>query len=508
MPQVGRSDREATSDRERLLAMAARVANVGLACGGALALLVFVYFFYWYSVTGQRQFSSPFYVVFYYVLPLTLAGALFAALRLQPVHKINLLMLLVGSCMAVYAMELFLSWRASSFYGRPLPVMTILEDSSDRQADAAALGKAWGMQVDPRSAGEVLDALRPTHPDAVPIITSSNHLFVTQPDGSVTSAIAVDGHEVIPLGTVANRVTVLCNEGGQWVDYQSDRYGFNNPAEVWDSEPVEIAALGDSFTHGYCVPPAQNFVALIRQRHSATLNLGIAGDGPLLMLATLTEYLTSLKPRVVLWFYFEGNDLDNLHTESKSAVLRSYLQDGYTQPSLMRQGDIDRAIVGEIPRLRAEGERLRTQRLNRPLAEKLIVFAKLSTLRQQLGLVGAVEAGATVAVERANMELFRDVMLQARTRVERWGGRLVLVYLPDWDRYAGNTALQAAKRGEVIDTARGLGIPVIDVDPGFLAHGDPLSMFPFRRPGHYNAAGHRVVAKAVLDALPAITGSP
>jgi lysophospholipase L1-like esterase len=300
---------------------------------------------------------------------------------------------------------------------------------------------------------------------------------------------------------------VLCNEGGQWVDYQSDRYGFNNPAEVWESEPVEIAALGDSFTHGYCVPPAQNFVALIRQRHSATLNLGIAGDGPLLMLATLTEYLTSLKPRVVLWFYFEGNDLDNLHTESKSAVLRSYLQDGYTQPSLMRQGDIDRAIVGEIPRLRAEGERLRTQRLNRPLAEKLIVFAKLSTLRQQLGLVGAVEAGATVAVERANMELFRDVMLQARTRVERWGGRLVFVYLPDWDRYAGNTALQAAKRGEVIDTARGLGIPVIDVDPGFLAHGDPLSMFPFRRPGHYNAAGHRVVAEAVLDALPAITGT-
>jgi GDSL-like Lipase/Acylhydrolase family len=487
--------------------MAARVANVGLACGSALALLVFVYFLYWYSVTGERQFSSPFYVVFYYVLPLTLAAGLFAALRLQPVHKINLLMFLVASCMAFYAMELFLKWRASSFYGQPLPVMTIFEDSSDRQRDAAALGKEWGMQVDPRSASEVLDTLRRTHPDAVQIITPSNHLFVTQPDGSVTSAIAVDGHEIMPLGAVANRVTVLCNEDGEWVYYQSDRYGFNNPAEVWESKPVEIAALGDSFTHGYCVPPAQNFVALIRQRHSATLNLGIAGDGPLLMLATLTEYLTSLKPRVVLWFYFEGNDLDNLHTESKSAVLRSYLQEGYTQPSLTRQDEIDRATVGELPRLRAEGERLRTQRLNRPLGEKLIGFAKLSTLRQQLGLAGRAEVVSTVAVERGNMELFRNVMLQARTRVERWGGRLVFVYLPDWDRYAGNTALQAAKRGEVIDTARGLGIPVIDVHSAFLAHGDPLSMFPFRRPGHYNAAGHRTVAGAVLDALPAITGT-
>ena len=69
--------------------MAARVANLGLACGSALALLVFVYFFYWYSVTGERQFSSPFYVGFYYVLPLTLAAGLFAASRLQPVTAIQ-----------------------------------------------------------------------------------------------------------------------------------------------------------------------------------------------------------------------------------------------------------------------------------------------------------------------------------------------------------------------------------------------------------------------------------
>jgi hypothetical protein len=32
-----------------------------------------------------------------------------------------------------------------------------------------------------------------------------------------------------------------------------------------------------------------------------------------------------------------------------------------------------------------------------------------------------------------------------------------------------------------------------------------LSFFPFRRPGHYNAAGHRAVAEAVLKALPAVT---
>ena len=60
------------------------------------------------------------------------------------------------------------------------------------------------------------------------------------------------------------------------------------------------------------MPADRTFVALIRQRHPATRNFGMAGDGPLLMLATLQEYVSPLKPRIVLWFYFEGNDLIDL----------------------------------------------------------------------------------------------------------------------------------------------------------------------------------------------------
>ena len=87
---------------------------------------------------------------------------------------------------------------------------------------------------------------------------------------------------------MSNTVTVLCNESGQWIDYRSDERGFSNANEIWQSDRLDIAALGDSFTHGYCVPADKTFVALIRQRYPATLNLGIAGDGPLLMLAKLT----------------------------------------------------------------------------------------------------------------------------------------------------------------------------------------------------------------------------
>ena len=51
------------------------------------------------------------------------------------------------------------------------------------------------------------------------------------------------------------------------------------------------------------------------------INLGVGGFGPLLELAALTEYLTPLKPPVVLWVFFEGNDLtDDLPSENRAEL--------------------------------------------------------------------------------------------------------------------------------------------------------------------------------------------
>ena len=57
----------------RLLAKAGKLANLGLTVGGILALLVFLNFFYHYSLTGERAFVRPVDVGLYYVLPLGIA---------------------------------------------------------------------------------------------------------------------------------------------------------------------------------------------------------------------------------------------------------------------------------------------------------------------------------------------------------------------------------------------------------------------------------------------------
>src|SRR6185436_4487677 len=129
---------------------------------------------------------------------------------------------------------------------------------------------------------QVLDDLRRTGTDAIPITTAVNDLLITHPDGTATSAVAIDGRELVPLGSVSDATTLLCNESGEWISYRSDSRGFNNPDDVWRTGRVDVAALGDSFTHGYCVPGGTSFIDLLRQHNRATLNLGMAGNGPLM----------------------------------------------------------------------------------------------------------------------------------------------------------------------------------------------------------------------------------
>ena len=152
-----------------------------------------------------------------------------------------------------------------------------------------------------------------------------------EPGGTRKSPLSVNGQEVITLSGVADRITVLCNESGQYVTYRSDRHGLRNPREVWESDRVEVAALGDSFTQGYCVPGDKNFVGLIRKQHPVTINLGMAGNGPLMMLAAFEEYAARFKPKVVLWFYFEGNDLLELPRGNPARYSCEYLKAGFNQ---------------------------------------------------------------------------------------------------------------------------------------------------------------------------------
>ena len=268
------------------------------------------------------------------------------------------------------------------------------------------------------------------------------------------SAIAVDGQEVVPLGGISQRPTLLCNEGGEWISYRSDRRGFNNPDSAWDSPHLDVVALGDSFAHGYCVPDDRNFVTLIRRHHPATLNLGMAGDGPLLMLATLVELAAPRTPRIVLWFYYEGDDLADLQVERSNAVLSHYLEAGFSQPALARHRGIDDAMLAQLPRLEAIEQQNEERWRRSRWGTAIVAAAKLSELRTRLGLVEGTEPGAREAAhdfDTENMRVFREILQQAKARVDAMEGHALLRLSPGMGALCKRTARREQRSATASD---------------------------------------------------------
>jgi hypothetical protein len=363
---------------------------------------------------------------------------------------------------------------------------------------------AAGAGVDGRTRREIISELRASGVDAFPTIQPAL-LLEPGPDRRLKSIITVEGTELLPLGGVADKPTILCNETGQYIIYQSDERGFHNPKGIWSRTMMDVAAVGDSLTHGACVPSDKSAVALIRNHYPGTINLGMSHNGPLFMLAAIREYLPRVKPRAVLWLHSES-DLMDLEFEKRSPLLRRYLRDDGGQGLIDRQAAIDESLVAYV-----------LERLNQP-AERRTRGASLGlerafgggtarhvSLTEILKLTETRRLLRTVATHKStapdDWPLFSETLAAARDTVASWNGRLFFVYIPSYLRYQRFGPGDAA-HGQALAVAHKLKIPVIDATEAFEAEGDPRALFARpHRDAHYNEKGYQVVADSILKVL-------
>ena len=103
--------------------------------------------------------------------------------------------------------------------------------------------------------------------------------------------------------------------------------------------------VGASAAVGECVPRSDSLVAQLRARYPRIVTLGAGGNGPLLELASIREYLPLLKPKRVLWIFAESHTPEYLETESESPRLLRYLDGSYRQGLLEKQNEVNQAVV-------------------------------------------------------------------------------------------------------------------------------------------------------------------
>jgi hypothetical protein len=459
----------------------AKFAN-GIIIGGiVLFLLLLIYLVYIQSINAGDDSN----IIFYVVLIVGIAAFAFA-LTWQIDTKVNFVLSLLSFGMGIYLIEIYFTLNVQS--------KIINLEYLARRAEEV------GAPFDTRSKLQVLEDLRSEGIDAYPTIIPG--LFAE------IGGLVLEGEKLFPLSSISNKTCLYCNENGPWIIYKSDEHGYRNPPGSYDKDKIDIITFGDSYTQGACVFGDEEIAGRLRNVGFRVLNLAHSGSSLQIQLATLKEYAepVGIEGKVVLLFYFEGNDLEELTAHRNSPILMNYLKDAdFSQGLINRQEEIDRALAKYLDR---EIEKEKSKRVKKDdywYEKPFVKVLKLSYLRWRLGLNFFASVVPFPAAQPAQsstpppFDLLREALSLMRDRVASLGGDFHFVYLPHWSQYGQSSPERGARyRDQVLTIVEDLDVSIIDVHEAFMEHPDPLSLFPFRVEGHYNAAGYKVVVDKVL----------
>jgi hypothetical protein len=389
------------------------------------------------------------------------------ALRRSESFRANLATVVVSIGISVVAIEAYLDFFAAPDHLAGLP------DSFDR-----------------RSVAEVVTDLRKKGVDAYPATFPANFSLTGNP-------VSIDGKKVIPLGAASNTNMVYCNESGTRLVYRTDEHGFNNPPGQWD-KPADIVMIGDSFTEGACVPPEMNMAARFRKQFPNTLNLGKGGNDATFALATVQEIVPKLKPKIVLWFFFVPNDVEDIALNlERQPIMQRYLENPeYRQGVLGMQNKIDAAIH---ERIRQVASGLEADQFAKKFQNFKVLYSIRDRVAKALGWRSRFNS-SDPANYRKSLETLPVIARRIKTIVERSGGHLIAIDLPDNETVTGIWDMTPLRRA-AIEAISGAGVPVLDMMAEFRKNPDPAQYFYFRRFSHYTPEGYRLVADAVSKAI-------
>ena len=441
-----------------------------------LSVLLIIYIFIRDQVVYDSKYFDT-YILYYVISFFSLLVWLYIS-RVNKSNQIKFIMVFFSLLFCIYFVEIFLNF--------------FIDDIGMNNKDSSRIKIAdnLGVKFDKRSRLEVIREHNNKAEDVVPTALAIN--FV---DKSLSSGI-------LPLSGLSNKRTLHCNESGEYVYYDSDRYGFNNPDIEWDNSNKKgsYLLLGDSFTHGACVNEDQTVASRIRHYSNGktAISLGNGGSGLLLMLATLKEYGKLANPKYTLIMYFEeGNS--RLRHENNNKFLKQYLVErNFTQNLPNRQRERDVYIQSFID---TSLEKERVEEIGKDsILKTLLKIIKLFHVRKLISMDSLlVSDGRRVLVD----DSFASIIVETKRYAESISNDNILyfVYMPEYSRYIDKDIDHDLFRNKkkIISIIKSLGIPVIDIHHEvFEKHPEPLALFPFKRGGHYNAEGYKLVADTIV----------
>jgi hypothetical protein len=309
------------------------------------------------------------------------------------------------------------------------------------------------------------------------------------------------GLRVIPLGYISNSSLISCGDSGEFPVYETDRYGFFNPPNT-DTNETTIALVGDSLTESTCVEKNHNLSNLISNMGKAVLNFGRNGNGPVANLAIIREYVSATKPKYVFWLHSADTDIADLYGEKNHPILARYFDPDFSQNLRSRQKQVNEVLLKYFHSRYAARIQTMNQQSKRQVPRVKTgyqMFKDAVFFRHIWRRARPLARKIYVSFSRDDQEVFTTVLSAAQFEIERWGGKLVFVYLPGARLSIEKNAAAVRQREWVLKRVAGLGIPIVDLLPvinRFSSQEDV--MFPVRPYPHFNETGYRLIGEEII----------
>jgi len=307
-----------------------------------------------------------------------------------------------------------------------------------------------------------------------------------------------NGDTILPLGGISNSFTTLDKENGYFPIIYLDDNGFRNDINLNDINNIDFVLIGDSYAESYSVDSRSTIANTFISKGYSTICLAKAGNGPLSELATLIEYGEKYKPKYVIWFYC-FNDLTDLKIELNSELLKKYLyKNGFSQSLIKKQEDVDKILKHHNFLEEQKYHKNNLKLYNHKFSLKRVL--RLFHIRSHLIITKKTYNEAKLVDN--NYDIFELIIKKANHFVNSWNGKLIFVYLPDFNNYGKLwDNFEIKRKNTFLKSVNMDSILVIDANTIFDKHSNPLELFPFEQFLHYSEKGYRFLTLQLINIL-------
>jgi SGNH hydrolase-like domain, acetyltransferase AlgX len=281
-------------------------------------------------------------------------------------------------------------------------------------------------------------------------------------------------------------------------DLQYDSRGFRNDHEI---KQATMVVIGDSMVEwGYVPHGALVSTRLSRRFQVEVANLGQPAYGPQQELVVLRRYGLTLQPKIVLWFFFEGNDLLDVQryetfTRNRDALSKDF--HSFKHRTLTSNGLL--ALEGiAATRHQADGEEARRRSCGflrgRTEDDRTLYFGYEGLPLSERNL--------------ASLHTAQKILLDAQTLSQDAGAKLLFIFVPikfrvyhEFCKFPGDGYGKKWQPNDLPSRLenwhRAQGFPYLDLTAALRTAAANGELVYFADDGHLNAKGHEVAAETI-----------